>query len=37
MANLDQLPSQGFKIAVFPILVEKASAAWMRAVAFIEE
>ena len=32
--NLDRI---GFKIALFPIKVEKASGAWIRAVAFVPE
>jgi len=38
MANLSKLPKPyGFTIAVFPILVERASAAWCRAVAIIND
>jgi len=38
MANLDKIPKPfGFKVACFPIKVEKASAGWVRAVAIIEE
>lgn len=37
LANLDQLPPHGFKIALFPIKIEKASGAWVRAVAFVPE
>jgi len=38
LTNLDQLPKPyGFKVAVFPIKIEKASAGWVRAVAIIEE
>ena len=38
MANLDQIPRPyGFKVAVFPVKIEKASAAWVRAVAIVEE
>lgn len=36
MANLEQLPSHGFKIACFPIPIEKASAGWVRPIAIIE-
>lgn len=32
--NLDRI---GFKIALFPIKVEKASGVWIRAVAFVPE
>ncbi|MEW6007216.1 MAG: cyclase family protein [bacterium] len=36
MANLDKIPKPfGFKIACFPIRIEKASAGWTRAVAII--
>ena len=38
LANLDKIPKPyGFKVAVFPIKIVKASAAWVRAVAIIEE
>jgi kynurenine formamidase len=37
MANLDQLPSTGFKVAVFPIKIERGSAGWTRAVAILED
>ena len=38
LANLDQIPKPyGFKVAVFPVKIEKASAGWVRAVAIIEE
>jgi kynurenine formamidase len=38
LANLDKIPKPyGFKVAVFPIKIVKASAAWIRAVAIIEE
>jgi kynurenine formamidase len=38
LANLDQIPKPfGFKVAVFPIKIEKASAGWVRAVAIFEE
>jgi kynurenine formamidase len=38
LANLDQIPMPyGFKVAVFPVKLEKASAGWVRAVAIIEE
>lgn len=36
MANLDQLPSHGFKIVCVPISIEKASAGWVRPIAIIE-
>ena len=35
LANLDQLPSFGFKVACFPTKIEKASAGWTRAVAIL--
>lgn len=38
LANLDRIPKPyGFKLAVFPVKIEKASAGWVRAVAIIEE
>ncbi len=38
LANLDKIPKPfGFKVAVFPIKIHKASAAWVRAVAIVEE
>ena len=38
LANLDRIPMPyGFKVAVFPIKLEKASAGWTRAVAILEE
>jgi len=37
MANLDKIPKPfGFKVAVFPIKLEGASAGWVRAVAILE-
>jgi kynurenine formamidase len=37
LANLDKIPRPfGFKVAVFPIKIEGASAGWVRAVAIIE-
>ena len=35
LANLDQLPTRGFKVACFPIKIARASAAWVRPVAMI--
>ena len=35
MANLDQLPSFGFKVACFPIKIKGASAGWTRPVAIL--
>jgi kynurenine formamidase len=38
LANLDKIPKPfGFKVAVFPIKIEGASAGWVRAVAIIED
>lgn len=37
MANLDKLPHYGFKVICFPVNIKKASAAWVRPVAVIEE
>ncbi|MBU2461728.1 cyclase family protein [bacterium] len=38
MANLDKIPKpHGFKVACFPVKVEKGSAGWCRAVAIVEE
>jgi kynurenine formamidase len=37
MANLDQLPPHGLKVICFPIKISKGAAAWVRAVAMIEE
>jgi kynurenine formamidase len=38
LTNLDKIPKPyGFKVAVFPIKIEKASGGWIRAVAIIEE
>ncbi|MEA5461100.1 cyclase family protein [Arcicella sp. LKC2W] len=36
LANLDLLPSKGFKVACFPVKIEKASAGWTRAVALLQ-
>ena len=37
LANLDQLPKPyGFKVAVFPVRIARASAGWVRAVAIID-
>lgn len=35
LANLDKLPPYGFLFIAFPILIEKASAGWVRAVALV--
>lgn len=37
LAHLDQLPPFGFKFCCFPIKILRASAAWIRPVAIIEE
>jgi kynurenine formamidase len=37
LCNLDKLPEYGFTVSMFPIRVERASGAWIRAVAIIEE
>ena len=38
MANLDKLPVPfGFKVSVFPVKIEGASGAWVRAVAILED
>ncbi|MFW9867100.1 MAG: cyclase family protein [Candidatus Thorarchaeota archaeon] len=37
LTNLDKLPPFGFKVSCFPIKILKASAAWVRPVAIIEE
>lgn len=38
LANLDKIPKPyGFKVAVFPVKIAKASGAWARPVAIIEE
>ncbi|MCX8133920.1 MAG: cyclase family protein [Roseococcus sp.] len=37
LANLDQLPPDGFLVACFPVKVHRGSAGWTRAVAIIEE
>ncbi len=36
LANLDQLPPFGFKVACFPTKIERASAGWTRAVAILD-
>ena len=37
LANLDKLPPYGFMVSCFPIKILKASAAWVRPVAIVEE
>ena len=37
MANLDQLPPHGFKVACFPAKIKGASGGWTRAVAILEK
>lgn len=36
LANLDQLPSYGFKVCVFPVKIKGASGGWTRAVAILD-
>jgi len=36
LANLDQLPPFGFKVACFPVKIEAASAGWTRCVAMLD-
>jgi kynurenine formamidase len=35
LCNLDQLPEFGFTVCMFPIKIERASGAWVRAVAIV--
>ncbi len=37
LSNLEALPAFGFKVACFPVKIEKASAGWTRAVAIFDE
>jgi kynurenine formamidase len=37
LANLDKLPPYGFKVACFPVKIERASAGWTRAVAILAD
>lgn len=37
LANLDQLPPYGFKVACFPAKIKCASAGWTRAVAILDD
>jgi kynurenine formamidase len=37
LAHLDRLPAHGFKLCCFPVKILKASAAWIRPVAIVEE
>ena len=38
LTNLDKIPEPfGFKVAVFPVKIEKAGGGWVRAVAIIDE
>ena len=37
MANLEQLPPYGFKVACFPAKIKDASGGWTRAVAILED
>ena len=36
LSNLDTLPPTGFKVACFPVKIEKASAGWTRCVALLD-
>jgi kynurenine formamidase len=36
LANLDQLPANGFEISCFPVKIKAASAGWCRCVAILE-
>jgi len=35
LAHLDKLPNYGFIVIAFPILIQRASAGWIRAVALV--
>lgn len=37
LCNLEELPSSGFTVICFPVKIFRASAAWTRAVAMLEE
>jgi len=37
LANLDQLPATGFRVACFPLRIKGLDASWVRAVGFVEE
>lgn len=37
MARLNELPPFGFKVATFPVLIERGSAGWCRPVALIDD
>lgn len=37
LCNLDKLPKEGFLLSLFPIKLDKADAAWVRAIAIVEE
>ena len=37
LSNLEQLPTDGFRIVCFPVKVHRGSAGWTRAVAIIED
>ncbi len=37
LTNLEALPPTGFMLSCFPVKIARASAGWIRAVAFIEE
>jgi len=36
LVNLDKIPEFGFTVSMFPIRIERASGAWIRAVAILE-
>ncbi len=37
LANLDRLPPRGFRVAAFPVLVERGGGGWCRAVALLPD
>lgn len=37
LARLNLLPTSGFRVAMFPVLIDKASGGWCRAVAFVDD
>ena len=37
VVNLNALPTSGFKVALFPVKIRRASGAWMRAVAIFDD
>ncbi len=36
LTNLDKLPAFGFSVSCFPIKISRASAGWIRAVAWVD-